>query len=407
VAITLDNRDDSQLIFEVLNGRRTPLTASDLLKNLLFMRLDNLPAATVLELYEKYWAPMDDDWWNALVGTGHTQRGRRDHMLSAWLTVRLNREVLVSRLYGEARSYLSQHEDPRAVLADISAFSKSYRKLFEDASIEGGLHHLSRVALAHKRLLHDFGIMTSLPILLFLQQEEGVSSADYERCVVILEGYVVRRAVLRWATRNYGQVFQQFLTGLIASDRTRPFADVLWNLIQTRDSYFWPKDQEIRDMFINVPVYGNGTISAGRLRVFLGAIDHYLEVRDKSGVRVNPSYDELTVEHLMPQTWATNWPIDEELADLEEARVTRNRLVQMFGNLTLLTQSLNSAVSNGDWSTKLHGTESSPGILSQTKLHITQEVVGETDWDEDRILARSERLANLFIAVWPTPLHEG
>jgi hypothetical protein len=36
VVIDLEENDDAQIIFEVLNGRQTPLSASDLVKNLLF-----------------------------------------------------------------------------------------------------------------------------------------------------------------------------------------------------------------------------------------------------------------------------------------------------------------------------------------------------------------------------------
>lgn len=38
VVIDLEDNDDAQVIFEVLNGRQTPLSASDLVKNLLFLR---------------------------------------------------------------------------------------------------------------------------------------------------------------------------------------------------------------------------------------------------------------------------------------------------------------------------------------------------------------------------------
>ncbi|MEK7663078.1 MAG: DUF1524 domain-containing protein, partial [Actinomycetota bacterium] len=93
---------------------------------------------------------------------------------------------------------------------------------------------------------------------------------------------------------------------------------------------------------------------------------------------------------------------DSSLEDVEEAVEKRKTLIQTFGNLTLLTQSLNSSVSNSSWEVKKNGSSEDAGILQQTKLHITQEVVDHEVWDENQIIARSERLAKIFIKVWPS-----
>lgn len=45
------------------------------------------------------------------------------------------------------------------------------------------------------------------------------------------------------------------------------------------------------------------------------------------------------IEHVLPQKWPSNWPVDE----LEE-ELARSEHVHRLGNLTLLTTSLNSTV---------------------------------------------------------------
>ena len=55
MVIDLDDNDDAQVIFEVLNGRQTPLSAIDLVKNLLFLR-GELAEEDVEKLYDAYWA---------------------------------------------------------------------------------------------------------------------------------------------------------------------------------------------------------------------------------------------------------------------------------------------------------------------------------------------------------------
>ena len=86
VVIDLEENDDAQTIFEVLNGRQTPLSAADLVKNLLFLRGELADEKELDKVYDSYWAPFDDAWWKAEVGRGHAQRGRRDVLLSSWLT---------------------------------------------------------------------------------------------------------------------------------------------------------------------------------------------------------------------------------------------------------------------------------------------------------------------------------
>ena len=53
------------------------------------------------------------------------------------------------------------------------------------------------------------------------------------------------------------------------------------------------------------------------------------------------------IEHVLPQKWEDNWPVEGLEAQLE-----RGGHVHRFGNLTLLTENLNSAVSNGAWHVK-------------------------------------------------------
>ena len=59
-----------------------------------------------------------------------------------------------------------------------------------------------------------------------------------------------------------------------------------------------------------------------------------------------PVQTALTVEHVLPQGWleSGHYPLKKE--ECEEIRAIRAHAVQTFGNLTLLTQPLNSIASN-------------------------------------------------------------
>lgn len=104
----------------------------------------------------------------------------------------------------------------------------------------------------------------------------------------------------------------------------------------------------------------------------------------------------------MPQSWATNWPLpDDVLADPEkaqEARLHRYQLVDTLGNLTLITHSLNPSLSNGAWEAKR------PELLKFSKLNLTRYFYDDANaktWDEGAILTRGANLAEAMIALWP------
>lgn len=69
-----------------------------------------------------------------------------------------------------------------------------------------------------------------------------------------------------------------------------------------------------------------------------------------------------------------------------------------MGNLTLVTQPLNLAMSNGPWSQKRPE-------LDKSVLHLNKDLLDHApeQWDEDAILARGQRLYETALKVWPGP----
>lgn len=159
VVIDLDENDDAQIIFEVLNGRQTPLSASDLVKNLLFLRAERA-REDVEDLYDRYWAPFDEPWWKENAGIGHAARERRDQLLSVWLTAASGEAASVAHLYGEVRRYLdSTGRKPREVVRELHRYGRAYHAIYD-----GTAPVSQRVHQAYGRLIR-FNVTTALPLL--------------------------------------------------------------------------------------------------------------------------------------------------------------------------------------------------------------------------------------------------
>ena len=72
-------------------------------------------------------------------------------------------------------------------------------------------------------------------------------------------------------------------------------------------------------------------------------------------------------------------------------------MLHSIGNLTLLTDKLNPALSNGAWSTKR------PKILEYSKLNMNRYFQEKDVWNEAEIFKRSHLLYELAKKVWPHP----
>lgn len=73
----------------------------------------------------------------------------------------------------------------------------------------------------------------------------------------------------------------------------------------------------------------------------------------------------------------------------------RNAALQTFGNLTMLTQALNSAASNSSWP------EKKIELLRHSLLPINQQLHEVCTWDEDAISDRGTALLEKALKLWP------
>lgn len=135
------------------------------------------------------------------------------------------------------------------------------------------------------------------------------------------------------------------------------------------------------------PLYDR--IRQSRIRIVLERLSSAMK-SDKSELVQLPS--SLTIEHLLPQKWNTNWPLSDGYNDAD-----RDRILHTLGNLTLLTEKLNSSVSNAEWSVKVKH------IRRYTKLDLNRYFLEQESWNEDEIRRRGELLFNVALEIWSRP----
>lgn len=398
VVIQLQPDEDAQEIFETLNARGTPLTAADLIKNFVFQRL-NVTAEEAERAYHQYWEAFETPFWETEVSVGRVNYSRSSLFLNQWLISQSLKDVPAKEVFAQFKRHITDLDEPiEALLPKIRESAKFYRSITERASNSTSI--LSRLEL----FIYRTSTLESevvKPFVLWLYDPNRTPIPDDQRNMALasVESWLVRRICVRASTKNHNRVLVDLLNTLARHPRdTAGDATEAFLRSQTGPNDYWPGDEEVRRELATLPIYKR--FRRGRLRMLLEGIEDYRRGW-LSGRRLHEQpvvRGTTTIEHILPQEWSTNWPISSD-----SGRVTkRDDIVQTLGNLTLVTQALNSKVSNGPWkgpNGKYHE------LKRHTSLLITREVVdlGQDEWAEEFIEERTDRMVEEVLAIWPVP----
>ena len=199
----------------------------------------------------------------------------------------------------------------------------------------------------------------------------------------------------KWQTRAYGQVFVDVLAEAQESP-ANPAHAVINSLQQEPNNYAWPTDEDVALAFADGRYYGPGGINQDRLRLILGAVDECYRPTPRRLRRSKSTTTILQVEHIIPQSWKDSWPLQvTDPAEMIVAEYERTQHVNRIGNLTLVSGSLNAAISNNPWEAKRSE------LQQYTKLGLNRLLLLEEDWNETKISSRGRFLASIFNRVWP------
>jgi uncharacterized protein with ParB-like and HNH nuclease domain len=407
VVIDLDAKDDTQVIFETLNARGTELLPADLIKNYLFRRAAAEAAEREVEvepeiqrLFDRHWKGFESEWWREEVTQGRVYRPRIDLFINHYLTLMTRDEVKTTHLFNAFKEFVEHGHQPEgsvipypttaaAHLEQLARYSEFFKKFFEP-----GEHQALALFL---RRLDAVDTATVYPFLLYAYSElmpDG--QAEFDRVIGVIEAFLMRRLITNHTPKNYNRLFVDLVRALEkAGDVTA--ATVSAQLAKgAGDSTKFPSNEDLMVAIFEQPLYGR--IAQKKVRAVLEALDAF-NYSSKSEALALPK--KLTIEHVMPQSWEAHWPLPSEVTGepitKQKASTRRDAILHTLGNLTLITNRLNPALSNGAWA------EKRPELLKFSRLNLTQYFHGpeaET-WDEAAIRARSEYLFAQLVRIWP------
>lgn len=399
VVIDLSVDENAQEIFETLNARGAQLTAADLIKNFIFQRLLET-GVNVEDAYQRYWKEFETGFWEIEISLGRLRYPRSAIFLNHWLIAQTGEEIVAREVFNRFKTF-ADHDcgvPMLQLLQKVHVGAGVYRKFVTVASTLTG--PIDRPGLFGYRT----GVLESevvKPLILYLYDPEQppIPQNQLAKALDVVESWMVRRMLVRATTKGYNQIFAELIAVVRRSDRANA-GDVIENFLanQSTATRYWPDNKELQQDLNSLSAYRR--LGRGRLRMVLEAVEDHLRGW-KDGKQAlgeeRVARGKLAIEHIMPRRWQAKWPLE-----AGQSEVDRDQIIHTLGNLTLLTNKLNSTVSNGRWP----GRGGKRAALQRHDvLMLNRKVLegSEARWTDDMIRTRTEDLIKLISQVWPVP----
>lgn len=398
VGIDLDENEDEQQIFDTINSLGVKLTTAELLKNYFFNRDE-------ISTYNTYWKNIfekDDDaknYWDREITAGRLKRTFIDLFFFSYLQIKIQDKTLnvktedkiefskVEHLFESYKSFIKNYlgNDKKAILTEIKDYALIFQENFDFDTIENELTDQSGIERINAII---FGLDTSTLIPYVLYVLKNVSNdTDRNELFDFLETYILRRMVVHANTKNYNQLFtDRLINNEILSKKQ--FLEFLEG--QADKVNFLPSDEELKQGFDGS--YLINKQSAGILYFIESKIrNRSLQSTQLLGI------NKYSLEHLMPKKWENHWG---KLSNQED-KIKRNRKLLTLGNLTIITQALNSTIRDANWTVKRKGKADKKGLNTYSAgLETMSYYLTLDEWNEQTIEERAKFLYDKAKEIW-------
>ena len=397
VGIDLSQEEDEQQIFDTINSLGVKLTTAELLKNYFFNRDD-------IEKYNKYWKEVFEkdeetkNYWDREITAGRLRRTFIDLFFFAYLQIKIQEPefkvkaedkdayVKVEHLFESYKNFIKNYfnNNKEAFLSEIKEYALLFKKNFnyeilgEDLTQDFGIDRINTII---------FGLDTTtlIPYTLYILRNIS-DEATKNELFGIIETYIMRRMITHSNTKNYNQLF----TDKLINNKVLSKQEFL-DYIEKRDDKvnFLPTDEELEKGF-NSSILINKQ-SAGILYLIESKIRNEKDSTALLGI------NKYSLEHLMPKKWRNNW----DKLSSKESEINRDRKLLTLGNLTIITQSLNSSIRDSKWEDKLKGKNKKGGLTEYSGgLKTISQFLEYPEWDEKTIEERALFLYEKAKQIW-------
>ncbi|MCC7103435.1 MAG: DUF262 domain-containing protein [Fimbriimonadaceae bacterium] len=365
-----EGHDDAQAIFESLNDKGTPLSASELLCSYLFRPLSKSEGFETLH---------NEQWLDAIKVTGGRELFEEylRHLFSIdeRKMIGKGRKVYV---HFKTKNRNLNTGTAREQLARIHELAPLYQQITNPSERPHPELRIRRLLEEIKHTRMD----TPNPFFLacLADLKAGGTTADevvamFRETLVLL----VRRKMTEQQATIYDQMFPILYKKVrFEPDKVRAIQK------QFREYGVWTSDQEFSDAFVRRTLYRSRDLEFTRL--VLRELDKAMSPHGQY-----PDYSTLnSIEHVIPQTPDVAW---KEYLGTEIRDDYFEVIVNSAGNLCLLSQPANSSVGRNAFEAKQNAYHVASEMTRRIKEHAGP-------WNLDAVRARSRQLGEMACKIW-------
>ncbi|MBK8539112.1 MAG: DUF262 domain-containing protein [Ardenticatenia bacterium] len=322
IHIVCEEEINAQVVFESLNAKGEDLSTADLIKNYLFMEIEQNPGPDDIDEADKQW----DRMINSL---------GKDALLPDYVHAYWGSKYAFSRageIYSELKDRISmKSSNVWEFLRQLSGEAETYAEIRNPSDD----YWHSRATARMLREMKALNIRVTHGVLLALWAVLKSDPNDFERRVRMLLNFMVRYSkVAEKPTNTIHEAFSQWARDIRTGTRNPDEFDE-W-LRKTAPS---------PELFIES--FRTWKIKSGpTARLILMKINNALNTEGEPEAMIADP-EKVTLEHIIPQTPNQKW-----IEYLKANNIQLEDVVHRVGNLTLLTGPKNTAASNREFAYK-------------------------------------------------------
>ena len=352
--------DDPQVIFESINSTGLELSNADLIRNYLLMNADDQE-----KLYENYWLYIEKTLRNKM------DYSNLDAFFMQYIVYKTSKPVNSRQLYN---SFVKLFKDSGYSQESILKELRYYAEIF-GAFVYGSDKYSDRI----NKLLYRLRVLnqtTCYPFLLhvFDDYHQGVITEEtVEKILQFILAYLLRRMVCGVPSNTLRGLFTYLYNRIfkVASNKQKYYETLNKFLFTVSSKDVIPSAAEFERALQKANIYGNNALCRFLL----------LDIENGDGKEILQA-ENLTIEHIMPQTLSADWshirPEEHE------------EYLHTLGNLSVT--GYNSELSNKSFAEKQDIIrENSKAVI------LNSDVLDKESWNVADIQARAKRLAGIVL----------
>ena len=369
VSIVLEpSQDNPQVIFETLNAKGLELSQTDKIRNYLLM---GQTEKSQTRLYNDLWFPIEQRFRN--------EEKQFDRFMRHYLTLKTRSIPRARDIYKKFKRHVELSElAVEDIVKEVSRYSNHYLNIAllqeEDKELKACL-----------KSLHELKADTAYPFLLKVYDcyvGGKIEKSEVIRTLRLVESYIFRRAVCGSSNKFLNHIFVDILCEMDTVDEGNYLENLNETFLGLPDHRRYPRNREFRLFFWTKDMSN------------FSSRDYLLRKMENYKRKEPISFNEYTVEHVMPQTLNDQWKQDlgENFLQIHDAWVNN------MGNLTLTGR--NSELGNRSFKEKRDMLEEG---FRYSSLYLNQSLALAEKWNQTTIKARANELAKKACEIWVYP----